>query len=72
MELRRWTKLDPRLQKRLRVIVRLGRQRDRLLESPALDLAALAQLVQAYEQADLPCAAAALRRRLKWYRSKRW
>jgi hypothetical protein len=68
MRLRRWTKVDPRLQERMRVMVKLGRRRDRILETPVLDLEALARLVEDYEEAEMACAAGALRRRLEWYR----
>ena len=68
MKLRWWTKVDPGLQERIRIIVKLGRWRDRILESPELDLEALAQLVEDYEEVEMACAAAALRRRLEWYR----
>jgi hypothetical protein len=50
--------------------VDLGRRRDRLLESPELDLAALEALVADYKDAGLVCAAASLRRRLEWYRRR--
>jgi hypothetical protein len=63
-------KPDPRLEARLRRIVALSRRRDRLLESPALDLDALARLAADYAAADMPCAAADLRRRLDWYRNR--
>ncbi len=56
------------MEQRLRVIVELGRRRDRLLESPELDLEGLSRLVADYEMADMPCAAAAMRRRLEYYR----
>jgi Trk K+ transport system NAD-binding subunit len=61
-------KLDRRTEARVRVIVDLSRRRDRLLEAPALDLDALAALTADYESANMPCAAAELRRRLEWYR----
>jgi hypothetical protein len=67
IRLQRWTKVDARMQERIRVIVKLGRRRDRILESPVLDLEALARLVKAYEEAEMTCAAEALRRRLEWY-----
>ena len=70
MRLRRWIKADAPLQERMRVIARLGRRRDRLLESPELDLQALERLVKDYEAAEMVCAAQALRRRLEWYRGK--
>jgi hypothetical protein len=69
MILRRWTKVDAQMQERMWLIMELGRRRDRILESPRLDLEALARLVEDYEEADMTCAAAALRRRLEWYRS---
>ena len=62
--------MDRRLQELMRVIVRLGRQRDRILESPRLDLEALAKLVEDYEEAGMASAAAAMRRRLAWYREE--
>ena len=62
-------KPDRRLERRILVIVELGVRRDRILESPDLDLVALAALVDDYEAADMPCAAADLRRRLEWYRA---
>jgi hypothetical protein len=70
MELRRWTKVDACIEERIRVIARLGRRRDRILESPRLDLEALAKLVEDYEEAEMTCAAAALRRRLEWYQEE--
>ena len=71
MKLRVRRKPDPRMEERLRLIVNLARRRDRLLEAPALDLSALAALLADYESADMPCAAADLRRRLEHYRSTR-
>ena len=68
--LRKLTRPDPRLEQRILLIADLGRRRDRLLESPQLDLAALEALVADYEDAGLLCAAASLRRRLDWYRGK--
>ena len=53
MRLRRWIKADAPLQERMRVIARLGRRRDRLLESPELDLQALERLVKDYEAAEM-------------------
>jgi len=41
MILPRWTKEDPSMQERIRIIVKLGRRRDRILKSPELDLEAL-------------------------------
>ena len=70
MRLKRWTRMDARMQERMWVIVKLGRRRDRILESPMLDLEALARLVKDYEEAEMVCAAEALRRRLEWYRGK--
>jgi hypothetical protein len=69
MDLKQWHKPSPRLDQRMRQIAELGRLRDRLLESPILDLPALERLVADYEAAGLPSAAASLRRRLDWYRS---
>ena len=70
MELKKWSKQDRQLDARLRLIADLGCRRTQILASPRLDLAALAQLLADYEAADLPCAAADLRRRLEWYRRK--
>jgi hypothetical protein len=70
MKLRKWAKLDYRTESRLHLIVELARRRDRILESPALDLEALRLLAADYESANLPCAAADLRRRLEYYREK--
>jgi hypothetical protein len=64
-------KLDRRTEARVRAIVELSRRRDRLLETPGLDLDALSALAADYESAHLPCAAADLRRRLEWYRLTR-
>jgi hypothetical protein len=61
-------KLDRRMEQRIRVIVELGRRRDRLLERRVLDLVELASLVDDYAAAGMPCAAAALRGRLEHYR----
>ena len=63
-------KLDCRTEERIRRIVDLSRRRDRILEAPALDLEALAVLAADYKAANLPCAAADLRRRLEYYRAK--
>ena len=70
MDLRRWIKVDARLEERIGVIVQLGRKRDRILERPELDLEALERLVKDYEEAEMICAAEALRRRLEWYRGE--
>jgi hypothetical protein len=71
MRLRKWTQPDARLEQRILLIADLGRRRDRLLESPRLDLPALEALLRDYEAADLPCAAEDLRRRVEWYRGKK-
>jgi hypothetical protein len=63
-------KFGSRLEERMAIIVVLGRRRDQILLSPILDLRALEQLVADYEAAEMPCAAAALRRRLIWYQSR--
>jgi hypothetical protein len=68
MRLRKLTRPDRRMEQRILLIVELGRRRDRLLETPNLDLDALAVLAADYEAAGLPHAAADLRRRLEWYR----
>ena len=70
MRLRKLTRPDRRMEQRIQLIADLGRRRDRLLESPGLDLQALAVLVADYEAANLPSAAADLKRRLEWYRAK--
>ena len=70
MRLRKWTRPDPRLERRILLIADLGRRRDRILESPRLDLAALEALAADYEDAGLVYAAADLRRRLEWYGRK--
>ncbi len=64
-------KLDRRTERRVRAIVELSRRRDWILEAPTLDQAALAVLVEDYAAANMPCAAAELRRRLEWYRLSR-
>jgi hypothetical protein len=69
MRLKKWLKPDRRMEQRIQLIVDLARQRDRILESPELDLEALAVLADDYAAAGLPSAAADLRRRLEWYRS---
>jgi hypothetical protein len=71
MDLKQWYKPDSRLNQRMLQIAELSRVRDRLLESPILDLPALERLAADYEAAGLPSAAAALRRRLEWYRGGR-
>jgi hypothetical protein len=68
MRLKKWLKPDRRMEQRIQQIADLARRRDRLLESPGLDLAALEALVADYEAAGLVCAAEDLRRRLEWYR----
>jgi hypothetical protein len=69
MRLRKLIRPDRRMEERVQLIVDLARRRDRILESPELDLVALAVLAADYEAAGLPGAAADLRRRLEWYRS---
>jgi hypothetical protein len=68
MQLIKRVKSDRRMEERLRVIVDLSRWRDRILEVHEMDLEALAILAADYVAANLPCAAADLRRRLEWYR----
>jgi hypothetical protein len=63
-------KFDSRLEERMAIIVVLGRRRDQILLSPLLDLKALEELVADYETADMPCAAADLRKRLEYYRER--
>jgi hypothetical protein len=70
MRLRRWSKPDRRMEQRILLIADLSRRRDRILESPELDLAALETLAADYESAGLVCAAASLRRRLEHYRDR--
>jgi hypothetical protein len=67
---KKWTKTDPQSEARLRLIADLGCRRDKILQSPELDLQALAQLLTDYESADLIYATADLRRRLEWYRGQ--
>jgi len=62
------TKLDCLTEERVRKIVDLSRRRDRILEAPMLDLEALAVLTADYEAANMPCAAADLRKRVEYYR----
>jgi hypothetical protein len=55
------TKLDCRTEERVRRIVDLNRQGDRILEAPRLDLEALAVLAADYEAANMPSMAAEMR-----------
>jgi hypothetical protein len=71
VKLRRLVKKEPGLEARILLIADLGIRRDRLLESPVLDLEALRRLAQDYESAGLECAAADIRRRVKWYETVR-
>ena len=71
MSATRLGKRDARLERRMTLIVDLGRRRDALLESPELDLQALRRLKEDYEAAGMPCAAEALRRRLEWYEGRK-
>ena len=57
-------------EEQIQKIVGLGRRRDQILNVPELDLEALRVLVEDYEAANMPCAAADLRRRLVWYLAK--
>jgi hypothetical protein len=50
--------------------VNLSRRRDRILEAPEMDLEELAILAADYEAANLPSAAADLRKRFEWYRDQ--
>ncbi len=59
--------LDCRTEEGVRRIVDLSRRGDRILEAPMLDLDELNVLAADYEAANLPCAAAEMRR-LDWYR----
>ena len=54
----------------IRVMTELSGRRDRVLQQPELDLAALAILTGDYEAAGLTCAAVELQKRLEWYRKK--
>jgi hypothetical protein len=63
-------KLDRRTEERVQANVNLNRRRDRILEAPEMDLEALDALAVNYEAANMPCAAADLRRRLDYYREK--
>ena len=69
MKLRKLSKTDSRTEARLRLIVTLGRRRDQILQSPVLNLEALASLADEYESAGLPRAASALRKRLGLFRN---
>jgi hypothetical protein len=70
MKFTRSVKTEQRMEARILVIVDLGLRRDRILESPELDLEALAVLAADYEAAGMSCAAAGLRRRLEHYRTR--
>lgn len=65
---RKWLSPDAGIDQRVRLIVKLCRRRDRILESSELDLGALSILSTDYEAACLASAAADLRRRLEHYR----
>ena len=67
MRLKKWAGIDPRTERRILTIAALARRRDRLLETPGLDLEGLRLLVADYEAAGLVCAATDLRRRLEHY-----
>ena len=54
-------------EQRIRNIVALSTRRDQILNGVELDLDALRVLVDDYEAAHMPSAAADLRRRLEWY-----
>ena len=54
-------------EEQIQKIVGLSRRRDQILNVPELNLEALRVLAEDYEAANMPCAAADLRRRLKWY-----
>jgi hypothetical protein len=70
MKLEKWTKRDCQMEQRIQLIVNLACRRDRILESPELDLAALTILASDYEAAGLPCAAVDLRSRLEACRAR--
>jgi hypothetical protein len=53
LAVKKWTKTDPQSEALLRLIADLGCRRDKILQSPELDLQALAQLLADYEAADL-------------------
>ena len=57
-----------RTDERIDLLGRLGRRRDEILENPNLDLMALSELAQEYEEAGLIYAAADLRMRVERYR----
>ena len=59
-------------EEQIRKIVGLSRRRDQILNVPELDLEALRVLVEDYEEANMACAAAELRRRLDWYQKKNY
>ena len=61
------TKLDRRTEERVRRIVDLSRRRDRILEAPKIGIGCASALAADYEAANMPSAAAELRRRLKYY-----
>ena len=69
--LKKWAKQDPGTDARIRLIAELAGSRDRLLEAPQLDLAAMALLLNDYESAGLLSCAADLRRRLEHYQGGR-
>jgi hypothetical protein len=60
-------KLDSRTEECVRAIVDLSRRRALILEAPKMDLEALCVLAADYEAANMPCAAAELRRRCNYY-----
>jgi len=70
MKLKNWLKKDPGSEARILLIADLARRRDRLLETPRLDLPALERLLEEYESAGLLYGAANLRRRLEHYRGR--
>jgi hypothetical protein len=64
------TGLDWKTMERIRRIVELSRRRDCILDAPEMDLEALQVLTADYEAANMPSAAADLRRRLEYYQEK--
>ena len=70
MRLKIKSRRETGMDEHMRVMEELSQRRDRILESPALDVEALAELVSNYEEAGLICGAAGLRRRVEWYRSE--
>ena len=58
-----------RMEDRIDLLGLLGRRRDEILENPNLDLMALSDLAEEYEELGLIYAAADLRRRVERYRS---